>query len=72
MTLLKVNDTVRGRTPRGSNPLDADFNPGAARDPEEFQLNPWSPRRVWVAHNRKPCDFSAVVSNSTTSAEAVE
>ena len=44
--LLKANDTVRGRTPHGTNPLDADFNPGAAFDPEEFQLNAWSPRRV--------------------------
>jgi hypothetical protein len=35
--LLKANEAVRGRTPRGSNPLDADFSPGAAFDPEEFQ-----------------------------------
>jgi hypothetical protein len=36
--LLKASDAVRGPTPRGSNPLDADFNPGAAFDPEEFHL----------------------------------
>lgn len=35
--LLKANDAVRGPTPRGSNPLDGDFTPGAAFDPDEFR-----------------------------------